>query len=309
MQETHTVSIEASQGGQRLDKCLAAALPAFSRSRLQQLIAGGQVSGQGGTITDAAHKVKPGEAYSVSEPPPEPMALQASDVTLSVVYEDAHLLVIDKPAGMTVHPAPGHSHDTLVNALLTHCGDSLSGIGGVSRPGIVHRIDKDTSGLLVVAKHDAAHRHLAAQLAARTLKREYRAVVFGRPNPLSGTIEGNIARSHANRQKMAVVKAGGKSAITHYRTLETFANASLVACVLESGRTHQIRVHMTHIGHPLLGDPVYGRKTNAYGFARQALHAAALTLIHPASGERMDFSVPLPDDMQALLDALRTADS
>ncbi|HEU5046335.1 MAG TPA: RluA family pseudouridine synthase [Rickettsiales bacterium] len=299
------VVTEASDIGVRLDKCLAARLPDFSRSRIQQLIETECVKAEGRTITDSSRKVKQGDIYEITLLPPQASEVKANPLALEIVYEDADLLVINKAPGMTVHPAPGHTEDTLVNALLAHCGDSLSGIGGVMRPGIVHRIDKDTSGLLVVAKHDTAHRHLAAQLAERTLKRQYLAVVKGVPKPLSGTIEGNIARSPTNRKKMAVVKSGGKHALTHYRTEEILKDSTLVRCILETGRTHQIRVHMTHIGHPLIGDPVYGRAGKQFDFDRQALHAEQLTLVHPVSGKVMEFHAPLPQDMLDLLVCLR----
>jgi len=303
--QNKTVIAELSDKGQRLDKCLAVHLPEFSRSRLQQLIAQGCVASGVATITDAACKVKPGDTYIISLPEIVSSELRAVPIELTIVFEDKHLLVIDKPAGLTVHPAPGHTNDTLVNALLAHCGDSLSGIGGVMRPGIVHRIDKDTSGLLVVAKHDEAHRSLAAQLADRTLSREYLAVVKGVPKPPSGAVEGAIARSKTNRKKMAVVKSGGKAAKTYYKTQEVLGDYALLLCTLESGRTHQIRVHMTHIGHPIVGDPVYGRKLKTIDFPRQALHAARLTLIHPATGKRMEFLSEIPQDIEQLLATLR----
>jgi len=298
-----TVTVEPSDAGQRLDKYLAAHLD-FSRSRIGQLIAQGRVTAGGATITEADHKVKPGAIYTVSVPDAVPLDLKASDVKLEIVFEDAHLLVIDKPAGMTVHPGPGHADDTLVNALLAHCGDSLSGIGGVARPGIVHRIDKDTSGLLVVAKNDAAHQSLSAQLAARTLKRQYLAVVKGVPKPPAGKVDAPIGRSAKNRKKMAVIK-GGRAAVTHYKTEDIFANAALLRCSLETGRTHQIRVHMAHLGHPIVGDAVYGRKGKEYNFPRQALHATALTLVHPVTGKVMEFHSELPEDMRELVEGLR----
>jgi 23S rRNA pseudouridine1911/1915/1917 synthase len=301
-----TVIMNAEDAKQRLDKSLTLHLPDFSRNRLQQLIEQGCVRLGDATITDAGRKVKSGEIYLVAVPPAIPSVLVASEVSLTIIYEDEHLLVIDKPAGMTVHPAPGHRDDTLVNALLTHCGNTLSGIGGVMRPGIVHRIDKDTSGLLVVAKHDAAHRHLSAQLATRTLTREYMAIVKGLPTPVSGTIEASIGRSHSNRKKMTVVKSGGRAAVTHYKLLQRLHNASLLRCSLETGRTHQIRVHLTHIGHPIVGDTVYGRKMKDIDFPRQALHAAHLRLIHPATEEEMEFDSELPQDMQELLETLRS---
>ena len=305
--QTKTVTIEEPDAGQRLDKCLASRLPEFSRSRIQQLLAQGCVRLGNATITDVTRKVKPGDRYSIT--PPEPVAthLRATATALNILFEDKDFLVIDKPAGMTVHPAPGHADDTLVNALLAHCGDSLSGIGGVMRPGIVHRIDKDTSGLLVVAKNDVAHRNLADQIVKRTLKREYLAVVRGAPKPAKGAIEGAIGRSRMNRKKMAVVKSGGKEAKTYYQTEEVLNGYALLRCQLDTGRTHQIRVHLTHIGHPLVGDPVYGRGGKAIDFKRQALHATALTLHHPRTGKKMEFHSPVPQDMEELLALLRGA--
>lgn len=323
---THTVTTDESHAGQRLDRVLAILIPDLSRSRLQALIDQGCVHHERATITDASLKVKPQQTFTVQIPETVPSHIVAQDIALDIVYEDEHLLVINKPAGLTVHPAPGHADMTLVNALLAHCGDSLSGIGGVARPGIVHRIDKDTSGLLVVAKHDAAHIHLSEQLATRTLKRTYTALVWGTLKQSTGTITGNIGRSVSNRQKMAVVKSGGKPATTHYQLLEDLTAMSLVECKLETGRTHQIRVHMMHIGHPLVGDPVYGQTTQSrmnntpalrhiapevrsalLAFNRQALHARELGLIHPITGKTMQFSCPVADDMQVLIQQLRQA--
>ncbi|MBY0408313.1 MAG: RluA family pseudouridine synthase [Rickettsiales bacterium] len=329
MSEIHSIVVSEEASGQRLDKYLSQTLPEMSRSRLQGLIAQGALTHKGEAITDANAKVKAGSVYILAIPEAIASHIAPEDIALDVIFEDEHLLVINKPARLTVHPAPGHADGTLVNALLAHCGASLSGIGGVARPGIVHRIDKDTSGLLVVAKHDAAHNHLSAQLSDHSLKRTYRAIVWGEPKALSGTITGNIGRSTANRQRMAVVKSGGKEAVTHYKVLEKFQPAgikipmaALVECNLETGRTHQIRVHFTHIGHPLLGDPAYGPSTatqmkqNIYkplsdaaretimGFQRQALHALKLGLIHPATGEEMHFSCPMPADMEKLITAL-----
>ena len=300
---TKTVIIDSQNSGLRLDKCLTIALPDFSRSRIQQLILEGCVFllNINTAITDSAKKTKIGEKYQISLPEAKLSKIKANNLDIDIIFEDKHLLVINKQAGMTVHPAPGHYDDTLVNALLSHCGDSLSGIGGVMRPGIVHRIDKDTSGLLVVAKHDIAHRFLAAQLAEHKIKREYLAVVKGVPKPVSGIITGNIARSNTNRKKMAVVKNGGKTAITHYKTEEIFANNALLRCVLETGRTHQIRVHLAHIGFPIVGDQVYGRKDKKVSFFRQALHAEKLTFIHPESKKEMQFYADLPDDIKNLL--------
>jgi 23S rRNA pseudouridine1911/1915/1917 synthase len=299
-----TITVEEGEGGARLDKWAAMRLPELSRSRVQQLLAEGHVHCGDAKVTDPARRIKPCETYSFIPPAAIPLEVPAVAMALGIVYEDADIVVIDKPAGMTVHPAPGHAEDTLVNALLAHCGASLSGIGGVLRPGIVHRIDKDTSGLLVVAKCDAAHQALAAQLLDRSLKREYRAIVRGIPLPPAGRIEGLIGRSPHHRQKMALVARQGKNAVTHYRLLEHFGKASLIECRLETGRTHQIRVHMSHIHHPLLGDKLYGGNVASL-FHRQALHACRLRLIHPRSGEEMTFDAPLPEDMQTLLKTLR----
>jgi 23S rRNA pseudouridine1911/1915/1917 synthase len=326
----HTLVAGDADSGMRLDRFLTQRLPELSRSRLQALIAQGCVTCKGKAVEDAAAKVKPRQEFILVIPETAPSHIVAQDIALDIVHEDEHFLVINKPAGLTVHPAPGHPDKTLVNALLAHCGESLSGIGGVARPGIVHRIDKETSGLLVVAKHDKAHLALSAQLAERTLKRTYLALVWGAPNASSGSISGNIGRSTGNRQKMAVVKTGGKPATTHYKLRRQFAPAtmktplaSLLECQLETGRTHQIRVHLMHIGHALVGDPVYGQSTstrlNGGGykhlsprmraallhFNRQALHATALELVHPASGEAMRFTCDMPADMQALIDALQ----
>jgi len=308
----------------RIDRWLVAAIdrrqdaPALSRSRLKSLIQQGNVSDGSATITDPSMAVKPGHSYRIVLPPPEAAEPEAQDLPLSVVFEDADLIVVDKPAGMTVHPAPGAPRDTLVNALIAHCGDSLSGIGGVRRPGIVHRIDKDTSGLLVVAKTDRAHAALAARFAAHDIDRVYRALCFGHPVPPTGRIEAAIARHPKDRKRMAVVAdPRGRHAVTHYRTVERLAGAALLECQLETGRTHQIRVHMSHVGHPLIGDPVYGRGHGARlsklspgaaaatrVFGRQALHAAVLGFPHPVTGAALRFESPLPEDFRSLLDAL-----
>ena len=318
----HTLTVREAHAGERLDKFLAGELPEFSRSRLQALIAQGAVTCWGKAITDAAAKVKAREVYCVSMPETAPSHMPAQAIDLDIVYEDKDLLVINKPAGLTVHPGAGNPDMTLVNALLAHCGDTLSGIGGVARPGIVHRIDKDTSGLLVAAKNDPAHLALSAQLAERTLSRVYQALVWGVPKQKSGTITANIGRSFSNRQKMAVVPKGGKPAVTHYKVLEDFGFASLLECKLETGRTHQIRVHLTHLGHPLVGDPVYGQPTSQrlqakalkalpektraalLKFNRQALHAKEIAFIHPASGKELRFSCDPPKDMKQLIKAL-----
>ncbi len=313
----HEATVAPEQAGQRLDKWLATLLPALSRTRIQALIDGGQVRCAGATITEAARRVKFGEAFAVTVPPAVEAAPLAQAMALPIVYEDEHLIVVDKPAGLVVHPAPGSPDMTLVNALLAHCGDSLSGIGGVKRPGIVHRLDKDTSGLLVAAKTDAAHRGLATQFAAHSIERAYYALVWGVPQPAQGTITGNIGRSPANRKKMAVVRGGGKEAVTHYKVLRRFGDvASLVECRLETGRTHQIRVHMTALGHPLIGDQTYGRSRTAklpavlrptiQAFPRQALHAFLLGFDHPVTKARLSYLSDIPPDISRLVQSLET---
>lgn len=305
----HEVTLSGDMAGWRLDRALATALPTLSRERLKALIGSGAVAGQTGLLRDPARKVAGGEAIKVSVPAPAPAEAQPQDIPLVITFEDDHLLVVDKPAGLVVHPAAGNLDGTLVNALLHHCAGRLSGIGGVARPGIVHRIDKDTSGLLVVAKTDRAHEGLAKQFAAHTMERAYVAVVAGHPVPPAGRIEGALARSTANRQKMAIFSDGrGKHAVTHYRTQERLRDAAVVECRLETGRTHQVRVHMSSIGHPLLGDPVYGRSRAAHrpilaelGFVRQALHAAMLGFFHPVTKEKMRFESRIPADIQELI--------
>ena len=294
----------------RLDKALADATD-LSRERVKALIAEGAVMVGGSLASSASAKVAQGTVFAITLPPPVESAAQPQDIALEVVFEDAHLIVINKPAGMVVHPAAGNPDGTLVNALLHHCRGQLSGIGGVARPGIVHRIDKDTSGLLVVAKSDAAHEGLARQFADHSISRTYRAVCAGHPKPLEGTIRARIGRSDANRKKMAVLpddSSRGKHAVTHYKVLKDLADSSLIECRLETGRTHQVRVHMASIGHPLLGDPVYGRVPPrirpilaAHDFRRQALHAAELGFIHPVSGQEMRFTSEPPSDFRTIL--------
>jgi 23S rRNA pseudouridine1911/1915/1917 synthase len=311
---------------ERLDKALAQAFPDVSRARFQTLIADGAVSVEGETVREARHKVKPGDALRVSLPEasaPDPLP---EAIPLSILHEDKELIVIDKPAGLVVHPGAGNETGTLVNALIAHCGESLSGIGGVKRPGIVHRLDKDTSGVMVVAKTDRAHHGLSEQFAAHgrdgRLERAYLAIVWGVPERRSGSVSAAIGRSNANRQKMAVSRgAAAREAVTHYEVLETLGTppvASLVRCRLETGRTHQIRVHMAHIGHPLLGDSVYGAgfrssaaklsedaKDALKSLNRQALHAAVLGFEHPVTGKALAFESPSPADFARLLAALR----
>jgi len=315
-----------SHAGWRLDRFLAAALPGFSRSRLQQLLDQGQVAQGSAKVKDANHRVKPGEVFTVTVPPAAPATPQGQDIPLAVVYEDKDLIVIDKPAGLVVHPAAGNPDGTLVNALIAHCGPGALAIGGEARPGIVHRLDKDTSGLLVAAKTERAMASLAKQFANHTIERAYNAVVWGAPREASGLIESQIGRSPFDRKRMTVLRSGGKTARTRYSVLERFGPperpiASLIECRLETGRTHQIRVHLTHLGHPLVGDPAYGRTRTlprartpaeeaafavATGFSRQALHAFVLGFQHPSLHKTLRFESPWPADFAALVAALRT---
>ncbi|VVT10867.1 Ribosomal large subunit pseudouridine synthase D [Sphingomonas sp. EC-HK361] len=303
-------TIAPSADGWRLDRALADAVPTLSRERLKVLINAGQVERAGILARDPARKAAAGETFTVAVPIPTEPHNEAQDIPLSIAFEDDHLIVIDKQAGLVVHPAAGNLDGTLVNALLHHCKGSLSGIGGVARPGIVHRIDKDTSGLMVAAKTDRAHEGLAKQFAAHSIDRRYRAIVTGHPRPAAGTIDAPLARSPSNRKKIAIVSTG-KRAVTHYRTLEPLDGAALVECRLETGRTHQVRVHMASIGHPLLGDQSYGRTKGAQkalletlGFRRQALHAAHLGFIHPVTNAALAFESTIPADMQELFSHL-----
>ena len=310
--QTIDIRLQPVHAGWRLDRALAAAAPTLSRERLKNLIRTGAVERGGETLRDPATKVRGDESIRVAVPKPAPAHNEPQDIPLKIVFEDEHLLVVDKPAGLVVHPAAGNLDGTLVNALLHHCGGSLSGIGGVARPGIVHRIDKDTSGLLVVAKTDVAHEGLAKQFAAHSIDRRYLAIVSGPTKLAHGTVDAPLARSATNRKKIAIVEGGrGKRAVTHWKRLELLRDASLVECRLETGRTHQVRVHMASIGHPLVGDPVYGRSGKTHGkilkelqFHRQALHATELGLTHPVTKHRLSFSSPMPPDMQELFNAL-----
>ncbi len=300
-----------ASGGVRLDKALAEA-SGLSRERVKALLGEGRITLDGQPAPGASAKTVAGARFAIAVPPAAEAQAAPQAIPLTVVYEDDDLIVIDKPAGLVVHPAAGNPDGTLVNALLHHCGESLSGIGGVARPGIVHRIDKNTSGLLVVAKNDAAHEGLARQFADHSIERAYLAVVNGHPVPPAGTVDARIGRSDANRKKMAVLPAEtqrGKHAVTHYKTLKLMNNCALVECRLETGRTHQVRVHLASIGHALLGDPTYGRPhaklrpiLSALGFRRQALHAAVLGFVHPISGESIRFESELPLDMRELID-------
>lgn len=331
--EIRSAIAPADGAADRVDVWLAKVWPDLSRSRLQGLIGAGKLSVDGAAVTHAKDKPRPGARYELTLPPPEPAAPQPENIPLMIVYEDEHLIVVDKVAGMAMHPAPGSMRGTLVNALLAHCGDSLSGIGGVARPGIVHRIDKDTTGLVVVAKHDAAHTGLAKLFARHDLERVYYAVTRGAPRERSARIENRLVRSSEDRRKYVVARdpntEAGKVAITQYWTVETFGQqagasagrpaAALLECRLYTGRTHQIRAHLTHLGCPLIGDPLYGKQRTfkaegphapaaeaaVRAFPRQALHAAVLGFVHPVTKEDLRFESALPDDIDALLAVLR----
>ena len=313
---THTIPEDWSS--ERFDKALAKLETSLSRSRIKALILSGCADVDGETRFDPSSKVRGGEEVEIRVPGAEPATPQPEDIALDVLFEDSDVIVLNKPAGMVVHPAPGHTTGTLVNALLHHCGDSLTGIGGVSRPGIVHRLDKDTSGLMVAAKTDHAQQHLVGQFSERTISRTYVALAAGVPSPSSGTIDAPIGRSRHNRKKMAILETAGREAITDYETIAAFGLwCSEVRCALRTGRTHQIRVHLAHTGHPVIGDPLYGRVTRhiskapsdlknaCAAFSRQALHAKALSFRHPTTEAMVSFKAPPPKDYQdlrALLD-------
>lgn len=298
------LAAKPEDAGKRLDSFLAGALPDLTRSAAARLIETGQVAVNGRPAIKSC-RLAGGETVSVVLPEPEAIEASPQDIPLDVVYEDEDVIVVNKPVGLVVHPAPGHPDGTLVNALLFHCGDSLSGIGGALRPGIVHRIDRDTSGLIIAAKNDAAHQSLSAQLQDHTLARTYEAVVVGNLKEDSGTIDAPIGRHHTDRKKMAVTEQGGKSAVTHWEVLERFPGYTYVRCRLETGRTHQIRVHMAYIGHPILGDTVYGAKKPAAGLTGQCLHAVGLRFVHPRSGGVVELSCPLDAEFAAVLEKLR----
>jgi len=316
--ETHTVIVEPAQAGGRLDRILSDAVQDLSRNRLKSLILEGCVRVDDVPVLNPSAKTAAGAVIEVDVPPPDAAEPQPEEMPLAIAFEDSHLLVIDKPAGLVVHPGAGNPTGTLVNGLLAHCGEEFAGIGGVKRPGIVHRIDKDTSGLIVVAKDQATHVALVDAFAAHEIRRKYAAVVIGPPYPGKGEIRTAIGRSHSDRKKMAVVPEGrGKSAVTHFDVQRRWGMAAaLVHCRLETGRTHQIRVHMAHIGHPLIGDPVYTRWTSerrkafppaaletALAFPRQALHAGWLGFRHPITGADLDFESPFPQDLKDLIAA------
>lgn len=289
----------------RLDSYLAETLQDMSRSHIQKEIKNGAVTVNGRTVK-SGYLLQQGDEITVPEQEAEETEILPEEIPLDIVYEDADVIVVNKPKGMVVHPAAGHGNGTLVNALLFHCRDSLSGINGELRPGIVHRIDMDTTGLLIACKNDRAHNAIAAQLAVHSITRRYLALCHGRFSEAEGTVDLPIARSERDRKKMAVCREGkGKHAVTHYRVLEQFADAALLECRLETGRTHQIRVHLSHIGHPLYGDPVYGRKSDPYMKYGQFLHAAVLGFVHPKSGEYLEFCAPLPTYFEEMLETLR----
>ena len=301
---TETITLKAESGSVRLDSFLAENIEELTRSAAQRLIEEGRVSVNGRSVAKSC-KLGGGEEIVVTMPEPENVDIVAQDIALDVVYEDEDVIVVNKPVGLVVHPAPGHPDGTLVNALLHHCGDSLSGIGGEKRPGIVHRIDRDTSGLIIAAKNDYAHQHLAAQLQDHSLARTYEAVVIGNLREDSGTIDAPIGRHHTDRKRMAVTSHGGRNAVTHWEVIERFPGYTHVRCRLETGRTHQIRVHMAHIGHPIYGDTVYGQKKAAPGMTGQCLHAVGLRFIHPRTNNEVTLSCPLNDEIEIFLRKLR----
>ncbi|MEB3268905.1 MAG: RluA family pseudouridine synthase [Leptolyngbya sp.] len=304
-----TVSFHVTDEPERLDRWLTVHLPDLSRSRVQKLIDWEYVTLNGHCCTDKKRMVQPGDAIAVTLPETKPLEILPEAIPLEVLYEDEHLIIVNKAAGMVVHPAPGNMQGTLVNALLAYCGDTLSGIGGVQRPGIVHRLDKDTTGAIVVAKTDLAHRDLQAQMKAKTARREYLGVVYGAPTANRGTIDAPLGRHPQDRKRLALVPLtkGGRTAVTHWQVQARLGNYTLVQFRLETGRTHQIRVHCLHWGHPIVGDPVYGSgKSPGVKLPGQALHAARLTLRHPATGETICAIAPLPQSFQTLLSVLKS---
>lgn len=302
MSEKIRIEIEKDDAGKRIDAFLAEEIEGVTRSYLQKLIESGNIQVEGRTKLAKNYKLRDGDAIIADFPEPERLDIEAENIPLNIVYEDEHLMVINKPQGMVVHPAVGNYTGTLVNAIMYHCGDQLSSINGVIRPGIVHRIDKDTSGLLVVAKTDEAHRGLAEQFAVHSIKRAYQAVVYNSIKEDEGTVNAPIGRNPKDRLKMAVVPASeGRRAVTHYKVIERLGNFTHIECRLETGRTHQIRVHMAHKNHPLLGDVVYGPKKGAFSIDAQVLHAKELGFVHPATGEYMEFTSELPESFEAAL--------
>lgn len=317
--EAQVYDIQTNQSGERLDRFLLNATKGVSRTYLQRLIRDGNVTINGKMAKQPSYALRDGDRVCLTLPTPRPLeTLQPEPIPLDILHEDRHLIVLNKPAGMLVHPANGVNVGTLVNALLSHCPTDLSGIGGVERPGIVHRLDKDTSGVLVVAKTDVVHRGLSGQFEQHSITRQYVAVICGAPTKVAGTIDARIARSRRDRRRMTTVETGGRHAVTHYEVLETYAKFALVQLTLETGRLHQIRVHLQHIGHPVVGDVIYGGEQRALNDAnttqlkhalahlkRQALHARLLGFEHPVTGESLTFSAPMPKDMQRVVDTLR----
>lgn len=296
-------TVKADRDGVRIDAFLPEALPELTRSAAQKLLEAGRVF-RNGVPVKKNYKTAEGDEFTVELPEPKPAEISAQEIPLDIVYEDGDVIVVNKARGMVVHPAPGHADGTLVNALMAHCGDSLSGIGGVIRPGIVHRIDKDTSGLIIAAKNDAAHTALASQLKDHTLAREYEAIVCGRVRDDSGTVNAPIGRHPTDRKRQCVTDRNSREAVTHYEVIARYNGYTHVRCRLETGRTHQIRVHMAHIGHPVLGDLVYGRKKPEKGLSGQCLHARRIRFIHPRTGEEVELSCPLPDYFTEVLGKL-----
>ena len=304
-EQKYELEIEGDQAGTRLDVILANALSETSRSFIQKLFEKDKIKVNGALCTSKKYKVKFGDKIELWIPEPEILAVEAEDIPLDIVYEDDHVLVVNKPKGMVVHPAVGNYSGTLVNAIMFHCGERLSSINGVIRPGIVHRIDKDTSGLLMIAKNDAAHESLSKQLAEHSITRRYRALVYHNFKEEEGTVDAPIGRDPKNRLRQAVTPLNSKRAVTHYRVLERFGGYSLIEAELETGRTHQIRVHLAYKKHPLVGDAVYGPKKQSINVEGQMLHAKVLGFVHPATGEYMEFDSPLPEYFQEILDKLR----
>lgn len=303
MQKELNFVITEEMEEERIDKCLNALIDALSRSYIQKLLAGGNVTVNGKTVKPS-YKVCADDIVKLFLPPAVTPDILPENIPLSILYEDTDVIVVNKPKGMVVHPAPGHYEGTLVNALLYHCGSNLSGINGVLRPGIVHRIDRDTTGSVIACKNDHAHNEIARQLKEHTIVRKYQAIVHGVLKDDQGTVHTLIGRHPLDRKKMAVVERGGKDAVTHYRVIRRFRDTTFIECILETGRTHQIRVHMSHLGYPLLGDLVYGPKSNSYKLQGQTLHAGILGFVHPSTGEYVETSAPLPEYFQKLLKIL-----
>ena len=302
--ETTRLTVTTEEAGQRADSLLARRLEGLTRSAAARLLEEGRVTDRGRPVAKNL-RAQPGQVLEVTLPEPEEPEARPQDIPLDVVYEDEDVIVVNKPTGMVVHPAPGHPDGTLVNALLYHCGESLSGVGGQKRPGIVHRIDRDTSGLIIAAKNDAAHLALAAQLADHTLARTYECLAVGNFREDSGTVNAPIGRHPVDRKRMAVVRQGGREAVTHWEVIARYPGVTHLRCRLETGRTHQIRVHLAHIGHPILGDTVYGAKKPVPGLTGQCLHAVGLRFFHPRTGEPVELTCPLPEEFVRMLDKLR----